>query len=763
MVVARANFLVIFQLLPAHAVGGLMYSSVHEKMIKAETIKEGTAAKRKMQEGKAAKYEMQEGSAIKVEMQEGKANKHGTQEGKAAKSRTQEGRMSRYGTQEGKTTRYAMQEGSTRHGALEGNLDRTALGSMNKMGVTRYKRRISRRAESQHGSFYWGDSSNHNGQAYAGATDLMDNLSWGWHHPSGLYATIPVGSPLIDDEMNIYVGSDDAIRKFSVAGDIIWSYAPRGQLAAAPTLYMGGSRRVADPVSEEEELEEALVRPDWVQGNESEPSAQLFRDFKLGDLVKVKPGARYMADGKELYKEGDQGVISAIVDEGGKDARAVIQWGHSGHKSAVQLHAMKDRFVHAGQRYAAASGSMLVGSTTAGFVFAIDLATGNELWATWASNEIAGVKGSVAAKDGVVVVATDRCTDRYCYRYRNQTNVFTPGNAYVRGLSAADGTAIWEFKPTSPVWNMNPLWGNDGKVMFQDWEGRLYGLDLQTGVRRFRVGGDWGTHTHAAAVYSPGHNVVIAMGMIHYNKMNYHMDDALGVPIKHCNPYVAPGILPHCWTWPGLRGFVRGYNASSGRKLWETSTPEPPSGASIGQVATMGSFSTRLILTMGFNCFVNSPTQIWSMDPNNGNKRWMLNGPTLWTSHCASDKEGQDIRRAMGGRATCSPNSWSAPVTDALGDIYVGNQVGVLQRIGAANGGGAKDIQLLSTLTTGSAFQDAAIAFGDGVMAVSTCTSLLVFQTYAQNFTTETWSFTPKPTHDFHLHGYESTGGTSLR
>jgi len=247
---------------------------------------------------------------------------------------------------------------------------------------------------------------------------------------------------------------------------------------------------------------------------------------------------------------------------------------------------------------------------------------------------------------------------------------------------------------------------------------------------------------------------VIAMGMVHYNTNNYHMDDALGIPVKYCNPYPAPGILPHCWTWPGLRGFIRGYNAASGRLLWEKTTPEPPSGASIGQMATMGSFGTRLVLTMGFNCFHNSPTQIWLMDPDSGDVRWMRDGPTLWTSFCASDKEGADIRRAMGGRAACAPNSWSAPMMDALGDVYVGNQVGVLQRIGAPNGGGTRDIQLLSTLTTGAAFQDSAIAFADGVMAVSTCTSLIVFQTYAENFTAETWSYTPGETHDFKLEGY---------
>jgi outer membrane protein assembly factor BamB len=337
------------------------------------------------------------------------------------------------------------------------------------------------------------------------------------------------------------------------------------------------------------------------------------------------------------------------------------------------------------------------------------------VWATWASNDIAGVKGSVAAKDGIVVVATDRCQDRYCYRYRNLTNPLQRGNSVVRGLSLVDGSAVWEFRPTSPVWNMNPLWGNDGSVLFQDYEARVYCLDLQTGALRWSSAGSFGTHTEAAAVFSPAYNLVYAFGMYQYED-------------KYCNPYVAPGVLINCDTWPGMPGFVRAYNATSGRKRWEVLLPEPPAGAAIGMLNSP-SLHTRLVVTMGFNCLMNSPSQIWALDPHNGHMRWKRDGPTLWRTECAGDKEGADIRRAMGGREACHPNSWSIPAMDAAGDTYVGNQVGELQRWGSTSGGGARTVELLSTLSTGQAFQDAAISFGDGVMAVTTCTSLIVFQT----------------------------------
>jgi len=406
----------------------------------------------------------------------------------------------------------------------------------------------------------------------------------------------------------------------------------------------------------------------------------------------------------------------------------------------VQLHAMEKRFTRVDKRGTILL-AMLVGRTTSACVFAIDFGSGDELWATWASNEIAGVKGSVACKGGIVVVATDRCTDRYCYRYRNQTNPLTEGNSIVRGLNAADGTNVWSFKTMSPVWNMVPVWGPEGSVVFQDWEGRLYSLDLQTGDKRFQVGGDIGTHTNAAAVYDAGHNVAVALGMLHYNVNNFDMASALGIPVgKYCNPYPAPGILVNCFTWQGGPGFVRGYNATSGRPLWEVRTPEPPASAAAGMLNSPG-MHTRLVVTMGMNCRFNSPSQIWAIDPNSGHTRWMRDGPTLWTAQCAGDRQGADIRRAMGGRAACTPNSWSNPAIDSNGDVFVGNQVGELLKFGTPSGtsGAPSNVQLTSTLTTGVAFQDSAVAFGPGVMAVSTCTSLMVFQTMA-GFQSEAWS-----------------------
>ncbi|CAK0847572.1 unnamed protein product, partial [Prorocentrum cordatum] len=414
------------------------------------------------------------------------------------------------------------------------------------------------------------------------------------------------------------------------------------------------------------------------------------------------------------YRSGDVGEITDIVTEPDGEERAMIHWQRTNHRSAAELSALGKRFARVREEVGAVP--MLVGSTTSGYLFALALDSGEELWAIKASDEIAGVKGAVSGKNGIVVAATKRCTDRYCYKYRNQTNPFVPGNQVILGLIAADGSAAWQFKPQSPVWNFVPQYGKDNDtLMFNDFEGTTYCLDLLTGALLWQHDGSMGTYTQANAVYWPTGNMIFAVGVAEYDH-------------RFCNPFPAPGILPHCGTWPGSPGWVRALNATSGRLKWESDTPEPPASAGVGMMHQPK--HTRLILTMGHNCWHNSPSQIWAFDPQNGAFRWSRIGPTLWSNHCAGDLEGGDIRRAMGGRATCSPGAWSAPAIDAFGDLYIGSQVGELQRWGSLDGStGARGITLLSTLTTGVAFQDQAISFAPGLMAVATCTSLVVFQT----------------------------------
>jgi outer membrane protein assembly factor BamB len=359
--------------------------------------------------------------------------------------------------------------------------------------------------------------------------------------------------------------------------------------------------------------------------------------------------------------------------------------------------------------------STLIGSTTNGFVFAVDLATGTELWATQVSTQIAGVKGSVAGEYNIVLAASNRCRDRYCYRYRNETNNLEPGNSMVRGLSALSGDSVWEFKPESPVWNFVPLFGANGTVMFQDYEGSVYCLDWRTGALKWKTEGTMGTVSQASATYDPDLNIVYSLGV---KKLES----------EWCNPATPPGILIQCSPHRDTAGIVRAYNAANGHKLWELDLPHVPAGATVGKIVGYGHYA--LVVGMGINCKYASTSALMAADAQNGNVIFERSGPTLWTEDCAGDKAGGDIRRAVGIRAACTPNSWSDPVIDKDGNIYIGSQVGQLQKWGLPNDTSvANDMQMLSTLSTYVALPDHSIAMAPGMMAISTCTSLIVLQT----------------------------------
>jgi len=639
------------------------------------------------------------------------------------------------------------------------------IGKQNRVGVTKYSKSRLHAAKSNT-TLWWPDSTRRT-SVFEGASDLGGNVSWGWHHPNGIYGTIPVGAPLIDANSNIYLASDDAVRKFTSTGDLEWSYAPRGQVAAAPSLVQvstsarrstaqeafeanllhdSSSMTITDEVKpaldrsasedmEDTEAEEEL-QPEWARANQGGvPAIQLFSKAKVGDRVKVRPGVGY-SDGKEYYQAGETGEITEVLSNAG-EKKAVIEWRRTGRKSTASLDSMGHTFRRLNSKAAVSrTRTILVGSTTSGYVFAIDVDTGDEMWVTQASDQIAGVKGTVSGYGDLVFVATNRCVDRYCYRYRSDGNPITPGNTFVRALSAVDGSLVWTYRTKSPLWNFVPQYSKDADaIFFNDYEGAVYSVDIETGALKWRREGSIGTHTESSCVYNPEHDMVFGFGV------DLYVGEA-------CNPFVVRGIQKPCDTkirWPG---YVRAFNASSGHLRWEVRVPEPPSSAAVGYTNTP-KFHLRLVVSMGYNCAYGATSQLWSFDPSTGQIRWKIDGPTLWTPQCAGDREGADLRRVMAGRERCQPGAWSTPIIDGNGDIYIGSQVGVLQRFGADDShplSGSRSFKLLSTLNTEMAFQDQAIALAPNIMAVSTCTSLIVFQTNLLNETFAkgtTWEYEP--------------------
>jgi len=82
-----------------------------------------------------------------------------------------------------------------------------------------------------------GNVRNYSQSAVAGPSgDFQRSLRWRWHHPDGRYHTTVVGGPLIDVEKNIYLATEDGIRKFSPDGEVLWHYKGTSDMVGCPSL-----------------------------------------------------------------------------------------------------------------------------------------------------------------------------------------------------------------------------------------------------------------------------------------------------------------------------------------------------------------------------------------------------------------------------------------------------------------------------------------------------------------------------------------------
>ncbi|CAK0877839.1 unnamed protein product [Prorocentrum cordatum] len=455
----------------------------------------------------------------------------------------------------------------------------------------------------------------------------------------------------------------------------------------------------------------------------------LFSHVRVGDRLRVRAGMGYHADGKEYYKSGDEGEIMKIVTDTQGSDKAVVRWARTRQSSVAPIASLHKRFVRITEGLARTVG-MLVGSTSSGYVFALDMATGEEIWATKASDEIQGVKGAVSGRNGVVVAATNRCKDRYCYRYRNQTNPLTPSNTVVRGLSASDGSALWEFKPTSPVWNMVPMYSNDSTtVMFSDFEGSAYCLDLLTGELKWQHQGAMGTYTQSFAVYFGPGNLLYTMGLKNEGSWSYeHNFGGRRTATRSQHPVSCPGAA-----------LGRAPRGGSGRS---TRAPAGCGGSTTSRrAARLGRLRRDAQGRPGHPARHHHgpqlPLQVTVQDPEPGPPSTAdscgrgtaprcgpTSAPATRTAPTSAGPwaAGPPVSRRRGRRrpSTCTVTSTSAARSGSSRDGA---------RTTARTATGRSRCSPPSPPGSRSRTRDLAITFAPGMMAVSTCTSLIVFST----------------------------------
>lgn len=68
----------------------------------------------------------------------------------------------------------------------------------------------------------------HSVTAHQAPRELEEHMAWQWHHPMGRYFTTVAGSAVIDSQSNLYLTTNEHLRKFAPDGQVLWEYKPPG-------------------------------------------------------------------------------------------------------------------------------------------------------------------------------------------------------------------------------------------------------------------------------------------------------------------------------------------------------------------------------------------------------------------------------------------------------------------------------------------------------------------------------------------------------
>jgi len=413
---------------------------------------------------------------------------------------------------------------------------------------------------------------------YAGPQDLSAALAWNWTDERGRYYGLPAGA-MIDDAKNVYLQTNDAVRKFDSDGNLKWHWAPE------------------------------------------------------------------RGDGEEMP---DTGFLS--------------------------------------------NGAFYV-STTAGWIYAIDMSKGEVLWSTKRPSTD-GNNGWVTAHEGVVVTGSDARNE-----YKGMPIENKLADQLVVGLNASSGRVMWEFKPEAPLWNFMASFAGDGTFTFQDYEGRAYRCRLKDGSLIWKNGGVDNSWTDGTSILGPN-NVVYAVS-------NRDMKGG-----------------------PDAPGDVSAYRLEDGKLLWRTEVPRPPNNLpAIGKVAGYPGLS--LVQPIGQQCQQGNPTDVYALDAETGKIQWVFNGPKQKGRLQVGDGIPAAIAQRMlaGVRPITLPNPWSAPTIDSNGVVFIGSEEGPFYALADKDSDGKVTEVETSTFDAKACFSgSAAAAMAPGMMVITSIDAMYVFK-----------------------------------
>lgn len=355
-----------------------------------------------------------------------------------------------------------------------------------------------------------------------------------------------------------------------------------------------------------------------------------------------------------------------------------------------------------------------------GHAFALDTVTCELRWVRRVAQSVSGDTSYVEVYKGLVLLAVEEDFNDVA---------MTGGNAKVLALSARTGEQVWEYSPQRPLYNFMPVFPGNGSVVFMDFTGGVYGLDLKTGHERwYSAPREDSKNSFSVGGVMPGHK---------------------GVLFVCSNAGEGKGQ-------EGTFGYLRSLSQQDGRQLWSRELPQPcnvwpavsadaktvivPTGSFPGMpgVLALSDYLTedeKLEVHLHALELGEDEQELWhnpdrhsgvrAYDAETGDVLWEFEAPASHRIAAAGDTEGFLERHSLGIRPLCMPPPWTSPTIAGDGAVYLGHSSGLLYKLRGPSG--SEGVQV-SSFETEAGYLHPGATFAPGVMAVASCDTLYVFR-----------------------------------
>lgn len=350
----------------------------------------------------------------------------------------------------------------------------------------------------------------------------------------------------------------------------------------------------------------------------------------------------------------------------------------------------------------------LFANTVNGWVFALDMQTGKELWAEKKARSVGGDTAYVETHDGIVVTGVDPGSGG--------------GARRLLGIDAKNGSTLWEYNSDAVLWNVMAVFDAEGSFSVMDVAGGVHHLALRNGTLLWKAGPKKQTFSDGGLIVGPD-----------------------GTPYT-CSNYEGSGQY-------GQKGALRAYRKQDGGLLWEQVLPYPcnswpavtadgstvvvpagqfvssPAAGDVGLMIQHRKFPAQmqawsLSLGNGEMKAYGKPDRaaaVQAFDARTGEQKWFVELPPYGRLSARGDEEGYLERKGLQHRDQCLPAQFGSPTISADGTVWVGRADGLLYAVDGKKG-------TYRTYDTGTGFLHPGTSWAPHVMAVASCDGVFVWK-----------------------------------